>query len=92
MQQICVLSYATDSFNPLVLPDGAKMSDAGQYKNAVKVYEEDLKNYPKNGWALKGLMNAYQKLGDKKKYIETKSVFETAWKFADIQISSSRIL
>jgi membrane fusion protein (multidrug efflux system) len=33
MQQICVLSYATDSFNPLVLPDGAKMSDAGQYKN-----------------------------------------------------------
>ena len=71
---------------------GAVLIDAGQYKAAVTVYEEDLQNYPKNGWALKGLMNAYKKLGDKKKYNETKNLFETAWKYADIKISSSRIL
>jgi tetratricopeptide (TPR) repeat protein len=71
---------------------GAVLLDAEHYKAAVKVYEEDLKNYPKNGWALRGLMNAYEKLGDKKKYEETKSRFEMAWKYADITISSSRIL
>jgi tetratricopeptide (TPR) repeat protein len=71
---------------------GAVLIDTGQYKAAVKVYEEDLQNYPKNGWALKGLMNAYDKLGDKKKYNEMTSLFETAWKYADITISSSRIL
>jgi len=71
---------------------GAVLVDAGQYKAAVKVYEEDLKNYPKNGWALKGLMNSYEKLGDKKKYEETKSRFVTAWKYADMKITSSRIL
>ncbi|KAB1158129.1 tetratricopeptide repeat protein [Flavobacterium luteum] len=71
---------------------GAVLIDAGKYKDAIKIYEEDLKNYPKNGWALKGLMNVYEKLGDKNKYNETKSRFETAWKYADIKISSSRIL
>ena len=71
---------------------GAVLIDAGQHKAAIKVYEEDLKNFPKNGWALKGLMNAYEKLGNKKKYNETKVLFETAWKYADIIISSSRIL
>ncbi len=71
---------------------GAVLIEAGQYKSAVKVYEEDLINYPKNGWALMGLMNAYEKLGDKKKYDTMKSRFESAWKYADIKISSSRIL
>ena len=71
---------------------GAVLLDAGKYNDAVKVYEEDLKNYPKNGWALRGLMNAYEKLGDKKKYEETKSRFEIAWKYADFKINSSRIL
>lgn len=71
---------------------GAILLAAGKYKEAEKVYEEDLKNYPKNGWALRGLMNAYEKLGDKKKYEQTKTRFETAWKYADIKITSSRIL
>ncbi|HWS61096.1 MAG TPA: hypothetical protein VN182_09220 [Flavobacterium sp.] len=71
---------------------GAVLLDAGEFKAAVKVYEEDLRNYPKNGWALKGLMNAYKNLDDKKKYEETKIRFEKAWKYADIKITSSRIL
>jgi tetratricopeptide (TPR) repeat protein len=40
--------------------------DAGKYDEAIKVYEQDLKTYPKNGWALKGLMNAYEKQGIKR--------------------------
>jgi tetratricopeptide (TPR) repeat protein len=71
---------------------GAVLMESGKFKAAVKVYEEDLKIYPKNGWALKGLMNAFEKLGDKTNYDKTKLRFEQAWKYADIKISSSRIL
>lgn len=71
---------------------GAVLIEAGKYNDAVKIYEEDLKNFRNNGWALKGLMNAYEKLGDQKRYEQTKIRFNEAWKYADIEISSSRIL
>jgi tetratricopeptide (TPR) repeat protein len=71
---------------------GAVLMDAGKFKEAIKVYEEDLKTFRDNGWALKGLMNAHEKLGDKRKYDETKTLFDKAWKHADIKITSSRIL
>ena len=68
------------------------MIDAGNYKEALKLYEEDLKVYRENGWALRGLMNVYEKLGDTKKLEETKQRFTNAWKYADVKIASSRIL
>lgn len=71
---------------------GAVLLEAGKFKEAVTVYEEDLKIYPENGWALRGMMNAFEKLGDKGRYERTKLRFEKAWKNADVDISSSRIL
>ena len=71
---------------------GAVLIEAGKFKDAIVVYEKDLKIYPENGWALKGMMNAYEKLGDKKSYGLTKLRFEKAWKYADIEIAASRIL
>jgi tetratricopeptide (TPR) repeat protein len=71
---------------------GAILIEAGSYQEAIEVYNEDLKSFPENGWALIGLMNAFEKLGEKDKFNEMKSRFEDAWKYADIKISSSRIL
>ncbi len=51
---------------------GAVLIEAGKSQEAIKIYEADLQNYRNNGWALKGLMNAYEKLGNKKKLEETK--------------------
>ena len=70
---------------------GAVLLEAGRFKEALKVYPEDLKIYPENGWALRGMMNAYQKLADKTNYDSTKLRFEKAWKYADLNIHSSRI-
>ncbi len=71
---------------------GAVLLEANRFKDAVKVYQEDLKIYRENGWALRGMMNAYEKLGDKTNLDKTKLRFEQAWKYADIKIFSSRIL
>jgi hypothetical protein len=71
---------------------GAVLIDAGKLDEAVKVYEKDLEVYRENGWALKGLMNVYEKLGNKKKYEEIRIRFEKSWQYSDIKISSSRIL
>ena len=71
---------------------GAVLIDAGKFQEAINVYEKDLEIYRENGWALKGLMNAYEKLGDRNKYEEIKSRFEKSWQYSDIKISSSRIL
>lgn len=71
---------------------GAVLIDAGKYQEAIKVYDEDLRTYRENGWALTGLMNAYEELGEKVKSEEVKFRFDEAWKHADIKITSSRIL
>lgn len=71
---------------------GAVLLDDQKFQEAVRIYEEDLKVYPENGWSLRGLMTAYEKLGQKDKHEQTKQRFDKAWKHADMNISSSRIL
>jgi tetratricopeptide (TPR) repeat protein len=71
---------------------GAVLIASGDYLEAIAVFKEDLKNYPENGWALAGLMTASEKLGDQADYREYKNRFEQAWKHADMQIATSRIL
>lgn len=44
---------------------GAELLEAGQYSEAEKVYLEDLKKNPENGWSLKGLSLCQEKLGKK---------------------------
>ena len=68
---------------------GATQLDAGQYRDAVSTYQQDLKNLPKNGWALKGLSMAYSKLGDLSSQNETEKRFNVAWQTADIELKSS---
>lgn len=71
---------------------GAVLIDKGKFLEAVKVYEQDLNIYRENGWALKGLMNAYEKMGDIRNFKKTKIRFEKSWKYSDFNITSSRIL
>jgi tetratricopeptide (TPR) repeat protein len=70
---------------------GAAYQKAGRYTEAENVYQEDLKNFPNNGWSLYGLylsLDAQGRSGDAQ---QAKERFNKAWKWADIKLSSSRL-
>ena len=68
---------------------GAVLLKAGKYAEAENVYNQDLKTWRRNGWALIGLYNA-QVLQKKNAEAEkTKLAFEEAWQYADNKITSS---
>jgi tetratricopeptide (TPR) repeat protein len=71
---------------------GAVLIEAGKYQEAEKVYRDNLAELPNNGWGLFGL---HQVLLRENKTIEAEEVekrFKEAWKYSDIQLTSSRIL
>lgn len=69
---------------------GAALLDAGQAKEAVVVYQEDLKRFPKNGWSLFGLAQAQRKLRQKDAAAETETLHASAWQWADVKLAASR--
>ncbi|HWA33395.1 MAG TPA: hypothetical protein VG737_04670, partial [Cyclobacteriaceae bacterium] len=69
---------------------GAALIDAGRYADAERIFIEDLARNPENGWALKGLSLAQQKLGKAQEAAATESRFKEVWKKADTQITASR--
>lgn len=68
---------------------GAVQLEAGAYENAISTYQQDLRNLPKNGWALRGLSLAYSKLGDESNRKRIEEMFTTAWRTADMKINTS---
>lgn len=68
---------------------GAILMKARMYKEAEKIYNEDLDVLRQNGWSLMGL---YKSLLAQDKLMEAKTIkheFDKAWKDADIIISTS---
>jgi len=63
--------------------------DAGEWRNAEKIFLKDLQNNQENGWALTGLKMALQM---QKKHTEAEKVslrIKAAFKNADIKITSA---
>ena len=69
---------------------GAALLDAGQAKEAVAVYEADLKRFPENGWSLYGLAQAQRKLKLKDAAADTERRHAAAWQWADTKLVASR--
>ena len=59
------------------------------YPEAEKVFKEDLKIYPHNGWALFGLKTALASQNKNQEAAEADKQFKEAWKDADVKINSS---
>lgn len=58
----------------------------GQKRVAIEMYLEDLKHFPKNGWAYHGIKTAYEALNDKTNAELYNNLFKESWKGADVEL------
>jgi tetratricopeptide (TPR) repeat protein len=68
---------------------GALLVTAGRFDEAEKVYREDLKRFPENGWSLFGLAQALEGRGQNEEAAAVRARFDAAWKRADVKLRSS---
>ena len=68
---------------------GAQLLIARQAAEAERVYREDLKRNPANGWALYGLAAALRAQGKAAEAARVTHEFEASWRHADIRLQSS---
>lgn len=69
---------------------GAALVKAGQNAEAEKVYREDLKRFPENGWSLFGLAQALRAQGKNTEADATEARFRRAWPDTDVMLTASR--
>lgn len=85
-------SIVLDDPEPLPLPArqwlGAALLDARRFADAERVYREDLRRHPHNGWSLLGLQLALK--GQGKASTEVDADLRASWSRADISIKASR--
>jgi tetratricopeptide (TPR) repeat protein len=69
---------------------GALLLEAGRAAEAERIYREDLKAHPENGWSLAGLAESLVRQGRAVEAAEVRARFERAWATADVVLSGSR--
>lgn len=67
---------------------GAALIEAKRFDEAEKAYRTELKDHPKNGWSLRGILRALEGRGMPTK--EAAAAFDAAWSRADTWVQSSR--
>lgn len=70
---------------------GAALLENAQFEEAGRVFEEDLKTFPKNGWALSGLLAALEGQQKTDEAAQVKKQLAEAWKYADVELSGSKL-
>jgi tetratricopeptide (TPR) repeat protein len=68
---------------------GAELLIVGRAADAERVYREDLRRLPNNGWALYGLAVAQRAAGSAREAAATEREFVSAWKGADVRLLTS---
>ena len=68
---------------------GAALLASDRDAEAQAVFEEDLEQYPMNGWSMFGLAEALRRQGDEAGAAQMTARFETVWQFADVSLATS---
>jgi tetratricopeptide (TPR) repeat protein len=68
---------------------GAALVEAGRTDQAVAAYREDLKQNPRNGWSLFGLLQCLRAHGKAAEAAEVQRQFQDVWKYADVTLTAS---
>ena len=69
---------------------GAVFLKANRPAEAERVYRQDLKRFPENGWALFGLAQALRAQGKTAEAAKVDARFKKAWQGADVTLVASR--
>jgi tetratricopeptide (TPR) repeat protein len=67
----------------------AALVEARRFAEAEKIYCEDLKRHPDNGWSLFGLIQCLRAQGQSEAAAEVERRFRDAWKHADVTLTAS---
>ena len=78
-----------DWFFPVRHLLGAELLVAGDAAAAERVYREDLRRHPDNGWALFGLAAALRAEGKRPAAAAAARAFAHAWQHADVRLTTS---
>ena len=70
---------------------GALLLDTNLPREAEQVRSEDLAIYPDNGWSLWGLAQSLKLQGQESEAKTVEQQFNSAWKYADTDVSSMKI-
>ena len=68
---------------------GAALLASNRLAEAQAVFEEDLEQYPMNGWSMFGLAEALRRQGDEAGAEQMTARFKTVWQFADVSLATS---
>ena len=68
---------------------GAALLASNRLAEAQAVFEEDLEQYPMNGWSMFGLAEALRRQGDETGAEQMTTRFKTVWQFADVSLATS---
>ena len=69
---------------------GRALMEAGRAKDAERVYREDLRHFPDNGWSLTGLALSLDAQGRKAEAADVRRRLGKVWKDADVTPTASR--
>jgi tetratricopeptide (TPR) repeat protein len=69
---------------------GVALLKANRAREAEKVYREDLRQYPNNGWSLFGLAQSLQAQGRSREAQTVQQRFQEAWKYADVSLTAAQ--
>jgi tetratricopeptide (TPR) repeat protein len=81
-----------DWYYPVRETLGNVLLQAGRFREAEKVFSEDLKMYPENGWSLGGLYRALAAQGRPKEAKAVRARFEKAFADADENLKGKAVL
>jgi tetratricopeptide (TPR) repeat protein len=68
---------------------GAALVQAGRFAEAEKVYREDLRRNPENGWSLYGLLQSLRGQGKTEPAADVERRFREAWRYGDVTLTAS---
>ena len=68
---------------------GAALLASNRLAEAQAVFEEDLEQYPMNGWSMFGLAEALKRQGDETGAEQMTARFKTVWQYADVSLATA---